>query len=246
MAKPAPMNLDVIRSEYLTPNMLRVTLGGSELKNFPDDQESAYVKLLFPQLGEPRPLMRTYTVSQQRSDEIAIDFALHGAQGPASMWAQNARAGDQISLAGPGPKKLINLDADWFLFAGDMTALPSIAVNLKQLPSDALGYVVIEVVSEADIQSLTAPENIEIHWVINTRATTHKQPILERIKQLSWLPGEAAMWAACEFQCMRELRAYFKQERQLPKSHLYISSYWKSGNTEDQHKVAKQADAQAA
>ncbi|KKM68781.1 hypothetical protein LCGC14_1457450 [marine sediment metagenome] len=31
----------------------------------------------------------------------------------------------------------------------------------------------------------------------------------------------------------------------MPKSHLYISSYWKIGSTENEHKVEKQADAQA-
>lgn len=246
MAKLTPMSLSVVRSEYLTPNMLRVTLGGSELIDFPDDQESAYVKLVFPQTGATQPLLRTYTISRQRGDEIDIDFALHSAGGPASMWAQSARPGDRILIAGPGPKKLINHDADWFVLAGDMTALPAIAVNLAQLPNDARGYAVIEVIDESDIQSLTAPENIEIHWVINGFTTNQEQPLLDRLKQLPWLPGQVAVWAACEFRNMRDLRAYFKQECQLPKSHLYISSYWKSGNTEDQHRLAKQADAQAA
>ena len=68
MNKPAPRELEVIRSTYITPYMLRITLGGAGLAGFPVDQESAYIKLLFPQAGE-RPLMRTYTIRQQRDDE---------------------------------------------------------------------------------------------------------------------------------------------------------------------------------
>ena len=92
--------------------------------------------------------MRTYTVSAQRDDEIDVDFALHEAEGPASMWARNAQAGDQVLVGGPGPKKLINNDADWFLLVGDMTALPAITVNLAQLPADARGYAVLEVTTD--------------------------------------------------------------------------------------------------
>jgi NADPH-dependent ferric siderophore reductase len=112
MAKPNPRLLEVIRTTYITPNMCRVTLGGDDLLDFPIDQESAYIKLIFPQGEDARPLMRTYTVSIQRNDEIDVDFALHEAEGPASTWARNAQVGDQILVGGPGPKKLINNDAD--------------------------------------------------------------------------------------------------------------------------------------
>ncbi|MGK0526109.1 MAG: NADPH-dependent ferric siderophore reductase [Pseudomonadales bacterium] len=246
MSKPAPRTLDVIRSAYITPHMLRVTLGGSGLAGFPEDQESAYIKLIFPQPGRARPLMRTYTISGQRSDEIDVDFVLHTADGPASAWARSARPGDQILVGGPGIKKLVNNDADWHLLVGDMTALPAIAVNLAQLPEDARGYAVLEVVTDEDIQPLQHPENIEIHWVVSAVPNVDTSALLKRIEQLAWLPGQPAVWAACEFHSMRALRTYFKQQRQMPKSHLYISSYWKINSTEDQHKIEKRDDAQAA
>tara|TARA_R110000823_G_scaffold117504_1_gene241052 strand:+ start:20 stop:592 length:573 start_codon:yes stop_codon:yes gene_type:complete len=190
--------------------------------------------------------MRTYTISGQRSDEIDVDFVLHTADGPASTWARGARPGDQILVGGPGLKKLVNNDADWYLLVGDMTALPAIAVNLAQLPEDARGYAVLEVVTDEDIQPLQHPENIEIHWVVNAVPNVDTSALLKRIEQLAWLPGQPAVWTACEFHSMRALRTYFKQQRQMPKSHLYISSYWKINSTEDQHKIEKRDDAQAA
>ena len=246
MAKPTPRLLDVIGSKYLTPNMCRVTLGGAGLNDFPVDQESAYIKLMFPQGEDARPLVRTYTVSVQRDDEIDVDFALHEAEGPASMWARNAQVGDQVLVGGPGPKKLINNDADWFLLVGDMTALPAITVNLAQLPADARGYAVLEVTTEADQQSLKKPDNVEIHWVVNNHPNADSSPLLDCVKSLNWLEGQPAVWAACEFHSMRVLRQYFKMERDVPKTHLYVSSYWKVDSTEDQHKVVKRDDAQTA
>ncbi|PZO92929.1 MAG: NADPH-dependent ferric siderophore reductase, partial [Streptococcus pyogenes] len=59
------------------------------------------------------------------------------------------------------------------------------------------------------------------------------------------LIGQPAVWAACEFHSMRALRHYFKVDRPIPKTHLYISSYWKVDSTEDQHKIVKREDAQS-
>ena len=40
--------LEVTNTELLGRNMKRVTLHGSDLSDFPEHQESGYVKLLFP------------------------------------------------------------------------------------------------------------------------------------------------------------------------------------------------------
>lgn len=243
MTKPAPRELQVIRSAYITPHMLRITLGGDALTGFPPEQESAYVKLIFPQAGEVRPLIRTYTVRQQRATEIDVDFVIHDVAGPASNWALNAMPGDTILVGGPGSKKLINTEADWFLLVGDMTALPAISVNLALLPQDARGHAVLEVASEADIQPLVHPDNLALHWVINATPDAEGVTLRNHLAQLPWHAGQPAVWAACEFSSMRVLRQYFR-EQEVAKTHLYISSYWKIGNSEDQHKAAKRDDAE--
>ncbi len=247
MSKPSPRVLEVKRIADITPNMRRITLGGEAMADFPIEQESAYIKLMFPQGEEQKPIMRTYTIIQQRDDEIDVDFVLHGlnhkgVEGPASHWAKTTQVGETILIGGPGAKKLINNEADWFLLVGDMTALPAITVNLAQLPEDAAGYAVIEVLSKDDIQPLQKPKNITLEWVVNAEASDRYYPILECIKVLDWLDGEVAVWAACEFNSMRALRQYFKQ-KEVTKSHLYISSYWKLDSSEDEHKVVKREDA---
>lgn len=243
MNKPAPRTLDVIRSSQLSPHMLRVTLGGEGMTNFPANQESAYIKLIFPHGDDAKPLMRTYTIRQQRQHEIDVDFVIHDADGPASAWARSAQTGDQILIGGPGPKKLIDAEADWFLMVGDMTALPAISVNITLLPQRARGYVVIEVPDKEDIQELPVPDNINVHWLINPQPDPSGETLLNYVENLKWLPGKVSAWVACEFNSMRQLRKYLKQTQQLNKEQLYISSYWKIGNDEDQHKVEKRQDA---
>ncbi|MCZ2722659.1 siderophore-interacting protein [Marinomonas sp. 15G1-11] len=235
-----PRNLSVVRKSFVTPHMIRVTLGGEDVQTLPQDQESAYVKLIFQE--QDKRLMRTYTIRSQRAEEIDIDFMLHEDGGPASTWAKEANVGDTILVGGPGPRKMIETNADWYLLVGDMTALPAISVNLEFLPDNAKGYAVIEVVSEADIQTLKHPEGMDIKWVINASPGENDQALLEQVKSLTWLNGQASVWAACEFNSMKALRPFFKVEKEIAKENLYISSYWKLGNNEDQHKVIKQQD----
>ncbi len=246
MARPEPKLFTVVRSEYVTPNMLRVTVGGEAMKSFPKDQESGYIKLIFP--SENGRLMRTYTIRQQREDEMDIDFAIHGEgenQGIACKWALNAQPGDEILIGGPGPKKLASENTDWMLFVGDMTSLPAISVNLEQLPRDAKGYALLEVQTESDIQPLHKPEGIKIKWLINDRPGQDSNALLDNIKSLDWLDGSLSLWAACEFSSMRNIRAYFKDREDVSKADFYVSSYWKMGLNEDQHKVEKRNDLDA-
>ena len=194
--------------------------------------------------------MRTYTVANYRRDarEIDVDFMLHShpestQNSVAESWAMQAKAGDTIPIFGPGPATFINPDADWFLLAADMTALPALTASLARLPDDATGYVVVEILSADDRQTLQVPENVSIKWVVNPTAGSDDSPLYEVIKQLQWLDGRVSVWTACEFKTMKKIRQYYREARHVPKSNLYISSYWKKGLTEEAHKVAKKEDA---
>ena len=252
MARHPPRKATVIRARRLTPNMIRITLGGDELAGFPPDQESGYIKLHFPPekhgifaFGNSRkPRLRTYTIRSFNpvARELDVDFVVHGDNGPASAWALGARPGDSIGLTGPGGKKLVDMNADWFFIVGDMTALPAISVNLEQMPGDARGYAVLEVMQEDDCQRLDAPAGIEIHWVVNPHPDRPNSILADAAKTLPWLEGKANVWLATEFATMRALRSYFKKERGVDRSEIYASSYWKMGDTDEGNKRAKQND----
>jgi len=266
--KRIPKTLTVKSASNLTPNMRRVTLQGDALNDFPAHSEGAVIKMLFEKPGLDKAPMRTYTLAKQRlaPNEIDVDFMLHShndaskdasenvsvdvsmqgsSHGVAVPWSLNAKPGDKISFFGPGPVRFINLEADCFLLGADMTALPALKANLKLLPENARGKAFIEILSEADKQDLQIPSNIELTWVINESPGSDASPLFHAIEQADWQLGKIAVWAACEFKTMKKIRNYLKIERGVEKSHLYISSYWKKGNTEEQHKAARKADKEA-
>ncbi|MFD2205987.1 siderophore-interacting protein [Kiloniella antarctica] len=254
-----PRILSVVRTEHLTPHMLRVTLGGIGLHGFPEGQEGAHVKVLIPEIDlDPaafiaqiedghRPTMRTYTIRHHRveANELDIDFAIHGDGGPASNWAKEALPGDYIGLFGPGPKKMTYLDADWFLLAADMTAIPAAAAALEELPEDAVGTAVFEVTSEDDRQLIDAPRGIDIHWLVHKNPDKASTQQSDFIRGMRWRPGHPSVFVAGEAGVVKELRNHLHKERGIPKEDTYVSAYWKIGLEEDAHQIQKRMAAAA-
>lgn len=252
MKKPAPKQVTVASTQTVTPNMQRIVLEGNELAAFPPECEGSYIKLLFSPSGntelselseQDRPVMRTYTIRRfsPQSCQIEVDFVRHTTNdlscGFAARWAMSAQVGDTINIVGPGTIQDMNVEADWFLLIADMTALPALSAKIQKLPENATGYAVIKVASEADIQPLNAPKGVTIHWIFANA------DLAKTVKTLPWLAGEASVWCACEFDAMRTLRQYLRNDKQVERENIYISSYWKQGVTEDGHKVIKQQDA---
>lgn len=242
--------LTVKATSQLTQNMQRLTLHGQDLASFPEDAEGAYFKFAFPGDDPEKPVLRTYTVSRYRPElhEIDVDFMLHAnpdgsTSGVAAPWSKTAQPGDGMSIFGPGPASFINTDADWYLLAADMTALPALAANLSRLPVDAKGWVVIEIIANEDRQELPIPTAMNLVWVVNPHPGSDDSPLYDAIREQDWLAGQVAAWVACEFKTMKKNRHYLKQERNVAKSHLYISSYWKKGLQEEEHKLVKRADS---
>ena len=257
MSKPSPITLTVTQTSTITPNMQRITFSGEGLCKYPAECVGGYIKLLFSPLGTTdlsqlnegeRPTMRTYTIRHYNPVEkfIEVDFVRHITKdlqcGFAARWAMNAQVGDTISVAGPGLIQGLNLESDWFFLVADMTSLPALSAKVKTLPENATGHAVIQINSAADKQILEAPEGIKITWLIEDQTS---ETLSQTVRSLTWLDGQVSVWTACEFESMRELRQYFRNEKEVAKENIYISSYWKRGVSEDGHKVIKQQDAQA-
>jgi NADPH-dependent ferric siderophore reductase len=252
MKKPPVRELTLVGSTQITPNMQRLTFFSETLSQLANDCEGGYIKLMFNSEGgtdltglsnEQRPNMRTYTIRKfdQTTNTIEVDFVRHITDdqscGFAARWAMQAEIGSRIHMGGPGPVSELNLEADWFFMVADMTALPALAAKVKSLPSNAKGYAVIKVIEKCDIQHFPSPAGLNIIWI------EEHESLEANVRNLPWLEGKVAVWTACEFDSMRALRQYFRNEKEVERGNIYISSYWKQGVSEEGHKVIKQQDA---
>ena len=179
---------EVLRSEKLTPHIIRVVLGGSGFDTFvPNGFTDSYVKVVFVRGGvdvgalpQPltldsfndlpvaqRPTVRTYTVRSADTErrELAIDFVVHGQHGVAGPWAVAATPGQPAYLMGPSGAYAPDSAADWHLMAGDEAALPAISAALEALPDNAIGKVFIEVAGPDDEIPLKSPPGVGVNWI---------------------------------------------------------------------------------
>lgn len=255
------VNLTVLRTEQLSPHMVRVVAGGPGFAGYANnDVVDRYVKIVFPQPGvdyelpldlwairetmprEQWPYTRTYTVRwvDQAAQELAIDFVVHGDEGLAGPWALAAQPGDPLVFTGPGGAYNPAPDADWYLFAGDDAALPAIAAAIESLPADAKGLAFLEVDSDADILDIAAPDNLELRWLFRSGVPAGSSSILlDALGAAEWLPGRVDVFAHGERGYMKGLRDIFFKQRGLERTQVSLSGYWAQGRVEDDFQAEK-------
>lgn len=257
--RPSPKVITVSTARYLTPSMIRVTFSGPEIADIQDGCEGAYCKLFLPKAAQtksnfadqlengPRPNVRTYTVRHIRPSaaEMDIDFVEHGDNGPASAWAISAKPGSFCGFSGPNPIKMDDFNADRYLLAADMSALPVVAATLEKMPRNAVGDAFFEIACEDDKQDVDAPIGVNINWLISNTPACPGPLIVEAVRNLKWLEGRVQTCIAGESTMVKMLREYICLEQGLPRNDTYISGYWKFGLIEDEHKKVKRDEANA-
>jgi NADPH-dependent ferric siderophore reductase len=222
-------HLAVKRVRRLTPRMVRVTFGGEGLSAFAWNGPASHIKLIFD------GAMRTYTPRRfdPGAGELDVEFVIHG-EGPASAWAEQAAAGQALTIAGPGRSYAVDPQADWYLLAGDDTAIPAIGTILESLASGMQALALLEVVDAEEEHLVEAGgPRAEIRWLRRGPDPGNAGRELEAaVRRLELPPGSGRIYVACEADAMRRIRRHLLQERQFPRAHLVTRGYWRYGETD--------------
>lgn len=242
--------------QRVTPHLIRVTLTGDDLAGFQSPGFDDHVKLFFPDpatgklslptMGpegpvwpEGRPTMRDYTPRRHdaKAGTLEIDFALHEA-GPATQWAEQARAGDILGVGGPRGSFIVPTEFDWHLLIGDDTALPAISRRLAELPAGARAVVLAEIDSEADEIAFDTQAELTLKWA-HRRGTEPglSHVLLDALKPMKLPAGDFHAWVGCESAIAKALRAHLVGERGANPKWTRASGYWRRGAvaTHDSH-----------
>jgi NADPH-dependent ferric siderophore reductase len=233
----------VKEKDLITPHYIRIIFDMTEeqVALFRNVKIGAHNKLFIPTTGPGSTVARTYTTRHidYSKKELWVDFVAHGDNGPASFWANRATRGSLLSIGMKESNKPLFPAADEYLFAGDSTALPVIAAMLEQLPEHVSVKVILEVYGKEDEIGLYSKANMSIEWVYNP--TPEKEsPLAETIRN-TILPGSKGfVFVAAEYETVKNLKRYFREELILPPESYSVVSYWKRGSSEDQSSLERQ------
>lgn len=254
--------LRVLRTERLTPHMIRVIAGGDGLSGFrPNEFTDAYVKVVFPVPGvsypepfdlgviqaeyprEQWPSLRSYTVRyfDAQAGELALDFVYHGDVGLAGPWAARAQPGDDLVLLGPGGAYAPDPEVDWHLLVGDESALPAIAASLEAIPAGAQADAFVLVADPAEEQNLVSKGDVRIHWLHRSAG----DDLVAAVRALPFPPGIVQAFVHGEAGFVRQLRRYLLDECGMPRELLSVSGYWRRGKTDEEWRIEKAAERKA-
>ncbi|NRQ36818.1 siderophore-interacting protein [Nonomuraea sp. NN258] len=249
----------VLRTEWISPHMVRVVVGGDGLRDFATaGLTDHYVKLVFPYEGVdypepfsvrnvretmPRelwPRLRTYTVRAWDPDalELTLDFVVHGDEGLAGPWAARAVPGDVIHLLGPGGGYAPDPEADWHLLAGDESALPAIATALESLPEGAPARVFVEVDGPEEEQKLHTPGDARVVWLYRGERPVG-EALVRAVRGMDFPPGDVQAFVHGEAGFVKDLRRHLRLERGIALERLSISGYWRLGVDDEGWRAVK-------
>jgi NADPH-dependent ferric siderophore reductase len=241
----------VVGSREITPHMRRVTLAGEDLGRFASG--GLHIRLLFPPAGGAAPswptlgtdgrivwstgaaklIGRIYTIRaiDVAKGEIEIDFVQHGGDAyPGAGFAMTARPGEIVGMTGPGGGD--TPDADWYLIAGDETALPAIGRMLEEMPASVQAVVRIEIAGAAEEQPLASAADVDLAWLHRGGAEPGTTTLLEDAIRGVAIPEDGRrifVWTACEHKAFRSIRKYLRAECGLTRKQHMAAAYWRRG-----------------
>lgn len=226
--------LSVKRKIYLTPHYIQIAFEGDDLHLYKDVTTGANNKIFIPGRTGQDLIRRTYTLRGLDLDagEMLVEFVAHGEEGPASAWAIHAKPGDTLEIAMKAKKDPLYPVADWYLLAGDHTALPVLSVIMETLPATAKGIFFMEVSGPEDVIPISTASKVKVYWVFTDHLTA-SSALYNSVANVQ-LPdgGTRFIYAAAESDVIKDLRTHFSTQN-IKREELRALAYWKKGVSED-------------
>ncbi|MFE6837542.1 siderophore-interacting protein [Streptomyces sp. NPDC057705] len=249
----------VVRTERLSPHMVRLVLGGEGLAEFgAGEYTDHYVKILFPPAGVvypdpwdleeirahfPRaqwPRQRAYTVRSWDPAhlELTLDFVVHGDEGVAGPWAARVQPGERVHFLGPGGAYAPDPTAAWHLLVGDESALPAIAAAMERMPVGARVHAFVEIEGPEDELKVATPDGVVPVW-LHRAGRPVGEALVEAVTALEFPSTDVHAFVHGEAGFVKDLRRHLRLERGIPRERLSISGYWRLGETDEGWRAIK-------
>lgn len=228
----------VAETHQLTPHLKRFVLSGDDLHDFPTDQDGAHVKIIFLADGSPvtpdnqqNAIKRSYTIREFDANQkrLTLDFVVNRHQGPATQWAQQAKVGDQLTIAGPGTRKLTNFEAPSYLLIGDITAVNAVNGYAKFISSEASITAIVTVPTADDVIEMDGAQ--QVHWHIEDQSTLSLEEFTRTLA--SNLSKDSQVFMGLEASQLRTIKGMLLRELDFSRLNMHATGYWKQGMDAD-------------
>ena len=239
--------LTVTRVQRLSEQMVRIVasapgLGGYRSNGALDE----YVKVFIadPSLGLtppydikslrqrlPRnlvPRSKSYTIRwvDTVTDELAIDFVVHGEPGTVGHWAGTAEPGAALVISPARSKSSVKLESEFYVLAADEAGIPAVSKILVALPADTNGVCLLEIADEQAMFDVKHPENVDLRWVARNGVPAGRSNVLLSAFQSLPAPSFNTTVVAHAERSIVKALSHVSDQWRIPKGQRYISSYW--------------------
>ena len=254
------MHARVISTRWLTPNLVRVVLGGGDLPELEmPETTDTYVNVAirpadapYPEIFDPKavcaeherdlwPPRRRYTVRDWdgATRRLTLDFVVHGPSGVGGPWAAAAQPGDVLVFEGPSGGYRPDPTADWHLMIGDESALPAIAASLEAVPPGVA--VVVRLLCdgpehEVDLACLGI---LDLRWLHRSGGPGDADLLSETIHDLHFPRGRVHAFVHGEADEIRRIRRHLLADRGLRREDMSCSPYWRRDMTDESWRQVK-------
>jgi NADPH-dependent ferric siderophore reductase len=254
------MHARVTSTRWLTPNLVRVVLGGGDLAELAmPGSTDAYVNVAirpadapYPEIFDPKavraeqesmlwPARRRYTVRDWDAEahRLTLDFVVHGASGVGGPWAAAARPGDVLVFEGPSGGYRPDPTADWHLMIGDESALPAIAASLEEVPPGAPAVVRLLCDGPEHEVDLACPGILDLRWLHRRGGPDDADLLPEATRELHFPRGRVHAFVHGEADEIREIRRHLLVDRGLRREDMSCSPYWRRDMTDESWRQVK-------
>jgi NADPH-dependent ferric siderophore reductase len=199
------------------------------------------------QLTNPAGKLVRRRYSVHAVDEELDQFSLWittAHEGPGSVWARDAQAGDDVDIVGPRGKIVLDPEADWHLFMGDITCLGSAYRMAQSVEAPGKVVFIVETDHADDALTTTFDEGIAVTGIFVDRMGRAKDDpagLMSGLSAFAFPPDRGHAYLFGEFHVMKAVRTALL-DRGLDDASISMKAFWRVGRTNADHGEPEKGD----
>ena len=234
---------EVVAVTDLSPNMRKIEFEGG-LESFESAGGDQFVYVMVPRrssqsipagwrmsdhraAGTDSPFFGAYYTVRSWDPMVgrmAVWFVVHGHPSGVGAWAAECQPGDRVALWGPRHGFGTGHRGRNYLFVSDESGLAAVASLLESLPQSVQATVFAETIDEGHVVPLPRQG---ISWLYRGNQPAGGNLLYDAVRSTNLDTSGLVAWGAGESRLMTRIRKYLRNDRGMPATSLYMTSYWR-------------------